>query len=115
LLVFGTIFLAAYVLWRIIWFATYGGKIEILYSSCSGAAHRLEFRNLRVEKAETFLQDADLRHILQLFQEHHEEAGHAVLGDELWHGWLPLCLLLKAVLKASSILFSDLTLCFDTS
>jgi hypothetical protein len=87
----------------------------MLYKSCSGAAHRLEFRNLRVKEAETFLQDADLRHLLQLFQEHHKEAGHAVLGDELWHGWLPLCLLLEAVFKAPCILFSDFTLCFDTT
>lgn len=87
----------------------------MLDTPCSGAAHRLEFRNLRAEEAETILQDADLRHFLQLFQEHHEEAGHAVLGDELWHGWLPLRLLLEAVLKAACVLFSDFPLCFDTT
>ena len=115
MLVFGTIFLAAYVLWRIIWFATYGGKGKILEKPCSGAAHRLEFRNLRAEEAEAILQDADLRHFLQLFQEHHEEAGHAVLGDELWDRWVPLRLLLEALLKTPCLLFSDLSVCFDTT
>ena len=87
----------------------------MLDTACSGAAHRLEFRNSRAEEAETILQDADLRHILQLFQEHHEEAGHAVLGYELWHGWLPLRLLLEEVLKAPCLLFCDFSLRFDTT